>query len=553
MFKSNKVNKFLIVVILLFAGNSYAQLREDVYDKINKNMEIFGDVYKEILLNYVDKINGDKFFEAGINGMLGTLDPYTVYYSENDNESLELITAGKYGGIGITISIRDSMIVITDIMNGYEAMRKGLRRGDIIKKIDGVDITGLANENVRKRVRGTVGSKLLFTVERDNEMLDFELIRQEIILKDISYFGFVKNPEKNIAYIKLDRFGTNSDREFENVLRTLKSQKDVQGLIIDLRNNGGGFLNASIDILNKLVEKNNLLLTTKGNKKDSETKYFSKENPLISKDVPLVIITNQGTASASEIMAGAIQDLDRGVIVGSKSFGKGLVQNIKDLEFGSHLKITIARYFTPSGRWIQSKDYFLENKNGVFLNHESFSNKEFKTLNGRTVLANGGITPDLEVKTEGESEIHKALIMKDMFFKYAANFVSQNPGIKVFKSTDETFNDFKNFISGKNFNYKSPSEKKLEELKKSLTESKLDEKLLNYLTSIEQTINSEEEVELQNAKDEIKRSIENEINKMIVEEKEQIEGTFDSDKQLQESISLILDSERYFMILGQNK
>ncbi len=553
MFKSNKVNKFLIVVILLFAGNSYAQLKEDVYDKINKNMEIFGDVYKEILLNYVDKINGDKFFEAGINGMLGTLDPYTVYYSENDNESLELITAGKYGGIGITISIRDSMIVITDIMNGYEAMRKGLRRGDIIKKIDGVDITGLANENVRKRVRGTVGSKLLFTVERDNEMLDFELIRQEIILKDISYFGFLKNPEKNIAYIKLDRFGTNSDREFENVLRTLKSQKDVQGLIIDLRNNGGGFLNASIDILNKLVEKNNLLLTTKGNKKDSETKYFSKENPLISKDVPLVIITNQGTASASEIMAGAIQDLDRGVIVGSKSFGKGLVQNIKDLEFGSHLKITIARYFTPSGRWIQSKDYFLENKNGVFLNHESFSNKEFKTLNGRTVLANGGITPDVEVKTEGESEIHKALIMKDMFFKYATNFVSQNPGVKVFKSTDETFNDFKNFISGKNFNYKSPSEKKLEELKKSLTESKLDDKLLNYLTSIEQTINSEEEVELQNAKDEIKRSIENEINKMIVEEKEQIEGTFDSDKQLQESISLILDSERYFMILGQNK
>ena len=229
MFKSNKVNKFLIVVILLFAGNSFAQLREDVYDKINKNMEIFGDVYKEILLNYVDKINGDKFFEAGINGMLGTLDPYTVYYSENDNESLELITAGKYGGIGITISIRDSMIVITDIMNGYEAMRKGLRRGDIIKKIDGVDITGLANENVRKRVRGTVGSKLLFTVERDNEMLDFELIRQEIILKDISYFGFLKNPEKNIAYIKLDRFGTNSDREFENVSKNFEISKRCSG------------------------------------------------------------------------------------------------------------------------------------------------------------------------------------------------------------------------------------------------------------------------------------------------------------------------------------
>lgn len=550
MYKLNKISKFLAVIILLFTSNVFAQLKEDVYDKINKNMEILGDVYKEILLNYVDRINGDKFFEAGINGMLGTLDPYTVYYSENDNESLELITAGKYGGIGITISIRDSMVVITDIMNGYEASRKGLRRGDIIKKIDGVDISGFTNENVRKRVRGAVGSKLQFSVERDNETLNFELVRQEIILKDISYFGFLKNPEKNIAYIKLDRFGTNSDREFENVLRTLKSQKEIQGLIIDLRNNGGGFLNASIDILNKLVEKNNLLLTTKGNKKDSETKYFSKENPLISKDVPLVIITNQGTASASEIMAGAIQDLDRGVIVGSKSFGKGLVQNIKDLEFGSHLKITIARYFTPSGRWIQSKDYFLENKNGVFLNHESFSNKEFKTLNGRTVYANGGITPDVEVKIEGESEIHKALIMKDMFFKYASNYVSQNPGIKVFKATEESFTDFKNFISEKNFNYKSPAEKRLEELKKSLKENNLEDKLSNNLTSIEQSINTEEEVELQNAKEEIKRSIESEINKMIVEEKEQIEGTFESDKQLQEAISLILDSERYLKILG---
>ena len=553
MFKFKKSVKVFIVLILLLSANGYAQLKDDVYDKINKNMEIFGDVYKEILLNYVDKISGDKFFEAGINGMLGTLDPYTVYYSENDNESLELITAGKYGGVGIIISIRDSMIVVTDVMNGYEASRKGLRRGDIIRKIDGVDVSGFPNENVRKRVRGKVGTKLQFSIERDNEMLDFELVRQEIILKDISYFGFLKNPNKNIAYIKLDRFGTNSDREFENVLRTLISQKDIQGLIIDLRNNGGGFLNSSIDILNKLVEKNNLLLTTKGNKKDSENRYFSKETPLISKDVPLVVITNQGTASASEIMAGAIQDLDRGLIVGTKSFGKGLVQNIKDLEFGSHLKITVARYFTPSGRWIQSKDYFLENKYGVFLNNESFSNKEFKTLNGRTVYANGGITPDVEVKTEGESEVHRALIMKDMFFKYATSYVSQNPGIKIFKATDETFEDFKNFISEKNFDYRSPSEKKLEDLKKSLSESNLDDRLSTYISTIEQSINSEEEIEIQNAKDEIKRSIEEEINRMIVEEKEQIEGTFDSDKQLQEAISLIIDNERYLKILGGNK
>ncbi|MFZ4589623.1 MAG: S41 family peptidase [Ignavibacteria bacterium] len=550
MFKNKKVVKILAVIFLMQSCIGYAQLKEDVYDKINRNMEIFGDVYKEILLNYVDKINADKFFESGINGMLGTLDPYTVYYGENDHESLDLITAGKYGGIGITISFRDSSIVITDLMNGYEAERKGLRRGDIIKKIDGVDLTGIPNETVRKKVRGQVGTKLSMTVERDNEVLEFELVRQEIILKDISYFGFLKNEEKNIAYIKLDRFGNNSDREFDNVLKTLKSQKEINGLIIDLRNNGGGFLNSSIDILNKLVEKNNLLLTTKANKKDSEVKYFSKENPLIGKDVPLVVLVNQGTASASEIMAGALQDLDRAVIVGVKSFGKGLVQNIKDLNFDTHLKITIARYFTPSGRWIQSKDYFLENKYGVFSNTETFAKKEFKTLNGRLVYANGGITPDVEVKTDGESELHKALIGKDMFFKYALAYVAKNQGIKIFKATDETYTDFRQFLKEKGFDYKSISEKKLDELRKSLTDNKLDEKLTSYLGTIEQTINSEEENEYIRAKDEIKRSIESDINRMIVEEKEQIEGTFDSDMPLQEAISIILDKARYSNILG---
>lgn len=550
MYKNRKL--MLILISILFAVNVNAQYKEDVYDKINKNMEIFGDVYKEILLNYVDRINADKFFEAGISGMLGTLDPYTVYYSENDKESLDLITAGKYGGIGITISFRDSALVIIDLMNGYEAMRKGLRRGDVLRKIDGIDVNALNTESVRKRVRGTVGTKLIMVVERDKELLEFELTRQEIILKDISYYGFINNTDKNIALIKLDRFGTNSGTEFENVIRTLKSEKDIQGLVIDLRNNGGGYLNASIEMLNKLIEKNNLLLITEGNKSGSETKFFSKETPLLNKDVPVVVLINSSTASASEIMAGAIQDLDRGVIVGTKSFGKGLVQNIKNLDFGSNLKITIARYFTPSGRWIQSKDYFLENKYGVFTNTDNFSNKEFKTLNGRTVYANGGIMPDVEIKSEGESEIHKALLMKDMFFKYASNYVSGNPGLKVFKATDDTYLDFINFLNARNFDFKSSTEKKLDELKKSLADKNLEGKLSDYINAIEQTINSEESAEIQKAKEEIKQSIEEEINKMIVAEKEQIEATFSTDKVLQEALSIILDSQRYNSILGIN-
>jgi len=549
-FNKNKTVKIFVLLVLFITANiSTAQYKEDVYYNISKNMEIFGEVYKEILTNYVDNINSDKFFEAGINGMLNTLDPYTVYYNENDQSSIDLITAGKYGGIGITITEKDSLFIVTDVMNGYEASRKGIRNGDIIKEIDGVPLSLKTTEDVRKRVRGQVGTKLSMKIERDGENIDFSLTREEIILKDISYSGFIKDA-KNTAYIKLDRFGSNSDNEFINALKTLKSQKELSGLIIDLRNNGGGFLNAAIGILNTLTEKNNLLLTTRGNKKDSEVKFFSKQEPLIGTNIPIVVLINSGTASASEITAGALQDLDRGVIVGTKSFGKGLVQNIKDLDYNSHIKITTARYFTPSGRWIQSKDYFLENKQGVFHNTESYEKKDFFTLNGRTVSANGGITPDVEVKISGESDIHFALLIKDMFFKYSNYYLQQNPGIKIFNADERTFSDFKNFTKQNAFDYKSPAEKKLNELRKITEEKNISGNAETYLASLEQIINSYEDTELENAKNEILRTIENEINKRIITEAEQIEAAFLTDIQLQEALSIISDMTRYRNILN---
>jgi len=547
--KKNKAVKIFILLVLFITSDVTAQYKEDVYYNISKNMEIFGEVYKEILTNYVDNINSDKFFEAGINGMLSTLDPYTVYYNENDQSSIDLITAGKYGGIGITITEKDSMFIVTDVMNGYEASRKGIRNGDILKEIDGVPLSARTTEDVRKRVRGQVGTKLSMKIERDGENIDFSLTREEIILKDISYSGFIKD-SRNTAYIKLDRFGSNSENEFINALKTLKSQKEISALIIDLRNNGGGFLNAAIGILNTLVEKNNLLLTTRGNKKDTEVKFFSKQEPLIGAGVPIVVLINSGTASASEITAGALQDLDRGVILGTKSFGKGLVQNIKDLDYNTHVKITTARYFTPSGRWIQSKDYFLENRQGVFYNANSYEKKEFNTLNGRTVSANGGITPDVEIKISGESDIHFALLLKDMFFKYSNFYIQQNAGIKIFKADEQTFSDFKNFIRQNAFDYKSPAEKKLNELRKLTTEKNINGNAETYFASLEQLININEDAELENAKNEILRTIESEINKRIITETEQIEAAFLTDIQLQEAISIVNDLARYRNILN---
>ncbi len=543
----------LLFVVFMFAsfllGTTYKK-ETDIFDRINRNMDIFGKVYKEIALNYVDAIDVDKFFRLGIEGMLGSLDPYTVYYDDKTRDVLDLITTGKYGGVGITIEMRDSLIRITDIMNGYEAQRKGLRIGDRVLQIDNQDITGFQLDKIRQIVRGEPGSKMQMKIERENEAIDFELTRQEITLKNISYSGYVGSENDGIAYIKLDRFTSNSESEVENTLKTFKAQNNLKGVILDLRNNGGGLLDAAIGILSKFLDKNSFLLTTRGNNKESEKKFFSKENPIVTKDIPVVVLINLNTASASEIVAGAMQDLDRGVIVGSKSFGKGLVQQIKDLNNDSRLKITTSRYFTPSGRWIQEKNYFKENKSGVFLNTESFQQTEFKTLNGRLVYANGGITPDVEIKLEPESEIHSALLMKDMFFKFANYYLENHPGIKIFKCTDNIFEEFKNFASSKNFFYQSEADKKLGDLKLIGSKKSFSSNYYDYINRLEKEISYEKSLEFENAKEELERNIEAEINKMIITESEQITATFDSDKQLQEAISVIKDKNQYNKILG---
>lgn len=541
---------FVVFMTLSFLLGTNYKRGNDIYDKINRNMDIFGKVYKEIATDYVDAIDVDKFFRIGIEGMLESLDPYTVYYDDKTRDVLDLITTGKYGGIGITIEMRDSLVVVTDIMNGYEAQRKGLRVGDKVIQIDNTDINGLSLDKIRQIVRGEAGTKMTMKVERENEIIDFDLTRQEISLKNISYANFVGDEKDGIVYIKLDRFTSNSESEVDNALKTFKAQNNLNGVILDLRNNGGGLLDAAIGILNKFVDKGSFLLTTRGNTKESEKKFFSKENPIIPKEIPLVILINQNTASASEIVAGAIQDLDRGVIVGSRSFGKGLVQQIKDLSNDARLKITTSRYFTPSGRWIQEKNYFKENKSGVFLNTETLLQTEFKTLHGRLVYANGGITPDVEINLIPESEIHTALMMKDMFFKFGKYYLSTHPDIKVFKCTDDVFEEFKSFVSSKNFTYKSEAEKKLDDLKQIGSKKSFSSNYYEYIKSLEQEISTEKSLEFDNAKEELKRNIEAEINKMIITEEQQIAATFDNDKQLQEALSILKDKERYNKILN---
>lgn len=548
--RQTKIITAITTVVLLFMGVTFTG-DDDIYQKIGRNMDLFGQVYKEIALNYVDDIDADKFMEAGIEGMLGTLDPYTNYIDEDSRDQIDLITTGKYGGVGITVGIRDSQFVITDIMNGYEAQKKGLRIGDVILQIDDRDLGNEKPDNMRTLVRGPVGTDVRLKIERDGEIIDFNLIRQEIILKNVSYFGYLEPKDKGIAYIKLDRFTNISESEIENSIKTLKTERDMKGLVLDLRDNGGGLLDAATGILNKIVPKSSLLVITKGKRADSEKKYFSDEDPMVGPDVPVAVLINNRTASASEIVAGAVQDLDRGVIVGAKSFGKGLVQQIKDLDKKAQLKITGSRYFTPSGRWIQEKNYFKENKYGVFLDKDRYNQTDFRTLGGRTVTALGGITPDVDISIVGESEIHSALLAKDMFFKFAENYVQQNPGTKLFTPDDRLFEEFKSYLSQKGFEYDSRIEKKLKEIKELASAKNFGSEFDNSLNKIESEAQSSESSELDDAKDEILQSIIGEINKIAVSETAQIEATFAFDTQLQKAIEVISNSADYNRILGK--
>ncbi|MBK8383358.1 MAG: S41 family peptidase [Ignavibacteria bacterium] len=539
-----------IFTVIMFLGVTFSG-DDDIYEKINRNMDLFGQVYKEVALNYVDEIDADKFMTAGIEGMLSTLDPYTNYIDEKSRDQMDLITTGKYGGIGISISFRDSSIVITEIMNGYEAQKKGLRVGDKIIDIDGVNLRNQKAENMRNLVRGPVGTEVNIRIERDGEEIPFVLMRQEIILKNVSYFGYLDPKSDGIGYIKLDRFTSISESEVENAIKSLKSGGELKGLILDLRDNGGGLLDAATGILNKLVPRNSLLLITKGKRADSEKKYFSKEEPMISPDVALAVLINNKTASASEIVSGAVQDLDRGVIVGTKSFGKGLVQQIKDLDKKAQIKITGSRYFTPSGRWIQEKNYFKENKYGVFVDKNRYDQTDFKTLDGRTVKAYGGIEPDAEVAIEAESEIYQGLLSKDMFFKFANYYIEKNPGVKTVIPDERLFSSFKTFLAENNFSYDSQIEKKLKEIKDLASAKNFKSDFQNTIDKLESAAESEETSEIDKAKNEISLSIANEINKRIISESEQIEAAFPFDIQLQKGINILKDKSEYNKLLGK--
>lgn len=539
---------FILIIFISFTGASLpGGGDDDVYTQINRNMDVFGKLYKEIMLDYVDEIDGDKFMKAGIEGMLGTLDPYTNFLDESRKDEIDLLTTGKYGGVGITVGMKDSAIIITDILEGYSAQKEGIKRGDKILEIDGTSMLGKKVSDVRTFTRGEPGTQMKMKVQRGDREIEYTLTRQEIQLKNIGYKGIL---DDGVGYIKLDRFSRYAETEMVDALTELKAKGELKGIIIDLRGNGGGLLDAAIGILNKFTRKGDLLLTTKGRKLDSERKYFATENPMVNGDIPLVVLIDEGTASASEIVAGAIQDLDRGVIVGTKSFGKGLVQVFQPLSFGNQLKITNQKYFTPSGRWIQAKNYFKENKYGVFKPNPYFNQKEFKTIGGRTVYAEGGITPDVVVDIIKANELLEALNYEDMYYKFAAKYTSENPDGANFVMNDEILSRFLEFISTTEFEFNTSAERELAQLKKDTDEKMYSEKVKSYIGLLEGELKAEKFKDFESSKPVIRQKLEVEIlRKYNKPEKVIVEASAKDDLQLQEALRIIKDKGFYNSML----
>lgn len=542
---------FLIVsVISVLVFGFYIQRSGDIYYEISKNMELFGKVYKEISFNYVDEINPEEFMREGIKGMLKSLDPYTVFIDESKQEDIDLMTNGKYGGIGVTIGVRNDRITITEILEGYAAQKQGLRIGDIVIEVDGEPINSSDIDDLSSKVKGEPGTAVQLKVVRNNDKdtLLFNVIREEIVIRNLVYADFYPKNSNNV-YLKLSNFSRSAAEEIKNSLKRLKEEKPIESIVLDLRGNPGGLLDVAVEVCNKFLKKDLLIVSTKGREPSSEKKYYAKEEPLVP-DEKLIVLINENSASASEIVAGAIQDHDRGVILGTQSFGKGLVQTITPISYNTSLKITTAKYYTPSGRCIQKIDYSKKNK--VFNSPLIDEKSEFSTDNKRKVYSAGGIAPDTLVIYEIEGEITKELLAKGIIFDFADKFYYNNQSAKFENLIDnKIFVEFTDYIKSKDFNYTPEVEKKLNALIDDLNNNKINGKILLAANKLKEELKNYFEKELDKYKSEILSYIKVELANRYYNQQKGLEEALKYDKQFNTALSLFKNEMVFNRLLNK--
>lgn len=544
MLKSYKIAA--IALLLSFAAFSWS-FKEDLF-QISKNLDIFASLYKEINVNYVDETNPSNLMQTSIDAMLDDLDPYTEYIPESEVEDYKLkYVSTQYGGIGASTIFIEGKLFVNEVNEGFPADKQGVLPGDQFLKINGNELKGKERGEISQLLRGPKGSSVEVLILREGSLIKKSIIRDEIRQPNVSYSGIT---DDHIAYIRLDKFLENSAQEVKNAALTL-SKMQPKGMILDLRHNGGGILQEAVKIVNIFVDRDVLIVTQKGRNPQKTINYRTLNQPLFPK-IPLVVLISGASASASEIVAGALQDLDRAIIVGQRSYGKGLVQQTFNLPYNSLVKVTVAKYFTPSGRCIQAMDYAHKNFNGETLKIADSLMTRFNTKIGRNVYDGSGIYPDVVVNSTKPSPVAISLVNKHLFFDFANNYKKNNKNIAAaanFQLTENEFNEFVSSLAGKDYAYVSTAERLIADLR---AEADKDNKLpavKSELDELKAKLVESKIMQLKSHKTEIRKMLETQIVSRYYYEKGKATQAFQYDEELNAAKILLNDSNKMMAIL----
>lgn len=532
-------NSMLTILCVTFAMNiAGAQSRNFT---VGKSLEIQSNILKELSAFFVDTVNIEKLTVTGVNAMLGSLDPYTEYIPEEAEQDLEMMTTATYGGIGSVIKKIDSVgVLITQPYEGSPAVKHGLEPGDVILKINGEDVLPLKADECSAKMKGTPGTSVKFLVKkgRTGELKEYEVVRERIHISDVSYYGLMDN---SVGYIKIDGFTVGGAKDVKNALVSLKEQ-GAKRIMLDLRGNGGGLMDEAVNIVSLFVPKGTMVVSQKGRSEDSFFEHKTEEEP-VDTGIPLMVLVNSGSASSSEIVTGALQDLDRAVVVGTRTYGKGLIQTIRSVGYGATLKMTVGKYYTPSGRCVQAIDYSHRNSDGSVGTVPDSLKKAFKTKGGRTVYDGGGITPDSVINQEVYSRVALSLVLNDILGDYAIKYYTRNKNIAPagkFSLSDAEYEDFVKYASKRDFDSRSAAQVQMEKMIESAKNEELYEYNKELFDSIKAKLTLTKEEMLLLKKDEFKPLLEEEIVNKYYFTAGRVESIMRNDSQLHKALELFI-------------
>ncbi len=541
--------RYLPVLIILtgMMGAGFV-LKSDTYFQIKKNFTIFSEVYENISSIYINEVNPDRVFRRGIDAMLNELDPYTVLIDEAESQQMDVLTTGTYAGVGLEVGARGGQLVVIAPLEGYSAERQGVRAGDVIRKVDHIDVSLMSADDLQSLLRGEPGSTVTIVLERYGieELLEFELERETIEVHNVSYYAFLES-DSRIGYILLRRFANNAAKEVREAIVDLQSRGPLDGLVLDLRNNPGGMLGEAVKIIDKFVPAGTEVVWTEGRLDQANQQYETFEEPVYP-DKPLAILQNHGSASASEIVSGALQDLDRAIIIGERSFGKGLVQVVQPLSYNVSLKITTSKYFIPSGRSIQSTPFITGNEVEAIRWVPDSLRTRFETKSGRTVYEGIGIEPDVAVEERKQSMLEIALLQNSHYFFFANEYVA---GIDTFREEGDPgvlYTEFLNYLSELDFQYTTRAERHINRFRQSLDRT-VKEEYEDRIKAMEELIDREKALEKEREADHIRRELYLELISRFEGRSGRIREQLKTDRAALKTLELLENPDRYASII----